>query len=182
MPMMFRKYSRGAALPSPVYIDANIWVSYFIPTRPKYQLATTILSDVISQSEILVSTLVFSEIWWAVLEHTYNEARQSAEPGFPPTRFSVRTLARHSKWLTAVAEDRLTLVSTVINGLPSVRMVPQAIEPLCSVPAVIRKSRLAPGDATHLCLANQFARSFFTEDSDFASCSDPDSSLAIYII
>ena len=182
MALIYGQYLKGAEIPSPVYIDANVWVSHFISARPKHATSSTALGDLLIQCDIIVSTVVFSEICWAILEHIYNEERKSQNAQTPLTRLSPSIMKRNSAWLLPLAEPKLKEVLETIVSLVSVKMVPPNTKPMKILPTVIVSHSLTSSDAVHLSLASSFAKSFFTEDDDFAGLTDPWLSLAIFIV
>jgi len=183
MALTYHKYQIGATIPSPVYVDSNVWVSYFIDARPKHIASSTALGDLLIQCEIIISTVVFSEIWWAVLEHIYNQIRQSQDPRAPLERLSLTILKKNSHWLLPRAKPKLKEVTEIITSFTSVRIVPTETKPMNFVPDVMTTHKLAPSDALHLSLASMFGKSFFTENKeDFEGLSDQELSLAIYLV
>jgi len=183
MALTYQRYVGGESIPSPVYIDANVWVSHFVSARPKHGTSSTVLGDLLIQCEIMVSTVVFSEVWWAVLEHIYNEVQRSQNPKAQLVRLSLPLLKTNSEWLLPEAKQKLREVSETITSFTSVKMVPPNTEPMKFVPEVMVSHQLAPSDAVHFSLANSFAKSLFTEDQkDFDGLTDPTSSLVVYIV
>lgn len=182
MALRCEQYQLGKHIDSPVYVDSNVWASYFIASRPNHVIAGSALASLLVQGEILISTIVFSEIWWAVLEHRYNEIRQVQDPGACPQRLRASLLESSKEWLFPMAQPQLRTVSQTVTSFPTVKIVPTDTMPLNFVADTMVRHMLAPADATHLSLANSFAKSFLTADRHFLGLVDPNSSLTIFLL
>lgn len=183
MPLTCQEYVFGQPILDPVYVDANVWVSYFVPARADHAGASNAITHLLSQGEILISTLVFSEIWWSVLWHTFDRQQPSLWPGGQSVGFSRKVLTQNKTWLFKMAESQLRQVSATIASMPPVKMVPGDTVPMSATPDIMLEHQLPPADSIHLSLAAEFGRSFLTADrGDFANLVDPSSSLGIYLL
>lgn len=124
-----------------------------------------------SGAEILVSLLTVQESLWAITRISYYElAKQPSHAHFSQSIYE--------KWRDRVFQSfgpRMEAVSKMLNGWVAagvnLKVVPRTVDEFLAVssrtPAYMYKYSLTPADAAHLALAEIYAKSFATADSDY---------------
>jgi len=188
MPLQQRAYTRGEIIPSPVYLDANILISYFVPERRKNSVLNIINDLLIQEAKIILSWVVYRELIWGLLEHIYVRERQKREPGWKASRLRIDDFEQHKHWLLPIAEKELKIVPEVLKGWGNISIFPSEQFgweiSLRKLLETLFRHYLAPSDTTHLVMAMLYAKSFVTEDPNFASLRqfDEDPDLFIYVV
>ena len=91
--LIVRGLAPGRPVPSPVYLDANVLVSYFV-RRTNSPAAVQAIAELLAQGvQTILSPLTISEFWWAIFDALYNHDRQSR--GEPPQRLTPGEYRRH---------------------------------------------------------------------------------------
>jgi predicted nucleic acid-binding protein len=135
-------------LPTAVYLDANLLVSWHLPQHQWYRPARELMAVLSAkQASIRVSTLAIDEAWWRLLirfyerDHglrTWRSDLLRRDPTIPQT---------YQPELRKFTSDLLSFRRLrVINQTRSTALVYQALDN-------IRDHSLAPRDAFHLALA-----------------------------
>jgi predicted nucleic acid-binding protein len=166
-------WTAGAVVSGPVYIDANILVGANVNTHHLYVSSATVLGDLLaSRQAILVSPLVFSETQWAMLKISYYELQ-----GQKPRPHSTKEMFRKSHPnLFSRFGPRLQATGTWFKGLLHagypVDIVPKSATDWSMVLDMsygyVDQYKLTPADAFHLALAETYAQTMVTADSDFS--------------
>lgn len=188
MPLQQRVYTRGEIIPDPVYLDANILISYFVPERQKPSVLNIINDLLIQKAKIVLSWVDYHELIWGLLNHIYIRERQKREPQWKLSPLTMRDFNQHKQWFLPIAEKELEIVPEVLKGWGNISIFPSTEFgweiSLRKLLETLFQHYLAPSDTAHLVMAMLYARSFVTEDPDFVSLrrfnEDPD--LFIYII
>lgn len=168
-------YGSVSGIDAPVYLDANVVVSILDVTGGRPGAAQQAFVDILAdQAQIILSTQVIDEVWWALLREL------SGESGGTVSRKIETVLGRYQRELedaTAAIfgwprlmwadESRLQVrpfqpfLRGLLPGTDLARYTDSMLDAMLSC-------RLAPRDALHLRLAlDAGASSLVTEDSDF---------------
>jgi predicted nucleic acid-binding protein len=165
-------WTAGSMVTGPAYLDANILVGAHVNTQPLYVSSATVVGDLLASGQpLLVSPLAFSEAQWAMIKISFYELQ-----GQRPRGYFTKDLFR--KWHSQIFGrfgPRLQAIGVWFKGLM------QAGYPIDVVPkdandwsivldlsyTYVDQYRLTPADAFHLALAETYARTMVTADSDF---------------
>lgn len=169
------------AVPSPVYVDANIIVGATVTKHALYKSAVRFLGETIaSGTQILVSILTVEEALWALARISFCDLmRQPAN-----ARFTQAIYNRHRDRIFQNYGDRMEAIPSMLRdwttaGIP-ITVVPQGDEGFLAsselIPRYMARFKLTPADAAHLALAEESARALATADGDFRRVppNDPD--------
>jgi len=168
--LIVRGLAPGRPVPSPVYLDANVLVSYFV-RRTNTPAAVQAIAELLAQGvQTILSPLTISEFWWAIFDALYNHDRQSR--GEPPQRLTPGEYRRHRAELHGRYRDQIALIRQQLQSWPGLRSVAFRTSGfrywLTTMDDCVDRSDLLPSDAAHLALAARNARSFVTNDGGFA--------------
>ena len=124
MPLKQIAHVQGKYIPDPVYLDSNVLVSYFVPERRKISVIN-IIADLLSQrAKITLSWVVYHELIWGLLEHTYVNERKKREPEWSISRMGIADFDQHKEWLLPVAMGRLKKIPETLRAWPNVALFP----------------------------------------------------------
>src|SRR5436190_1048751 len=119
--LIVRGLAPGRPVPSPVYLDANVLVSYFV-RRTNSPAAVQAIAELLAQGvQTILSPLTISEFWWAIFDALYNHDRQSR--GEPPQRLTPGEYRRHRAELHGRYRDQIALIRQQLQSWPGLRGV-----------------------------------------------------------
>ena len=182
--MAYSEWQPGVTLPSPVYLDASVIVTFFIAHDLRYKETTQLFGDLlVEQTDILISTLTVSECLWGLAKVSYHQLfHHKSNVKFDPGIFR--------KHVDAIFErfgDRMNSVHHWLRDWRAagiridVLPIDDTIERVSAVaPVYMQSCQLASADAVHLATAETAAASFLTTDRDFERSQD--SPLQIFCI
>lgn len=160
---------------SPVYLDANILVGYFVSSHRLYPQSARIVGDIfINQQQVLVSLIGSQEALWAMASISFGEIVHHSNPKLSQKAYK--------KWYSQIFQrfgPRFYAIGSMLRdwvkvGI-NVDVVPKTQaefdRALQLTPTYMQTFGLAPDDALHLALAENHASTFITGDSDFKNVS-----------
>ena len=176
MPVTVVAYRAGeaAALPAPVYLDANFLASWHLSDHAKHLAAGDAARELLaSDKAVVISLLTVDEVWWTLLRHWYyvDNGRQ----------LNAKRLKRDPTIVQRYA-CRFRGFTSALQRWPGARLVGSLDAGTAVTHALARLTTeaLAPRDAFHLALIEEAgARSLVTSDSDFDSLTLPDYALTV---
>jgi predicted nucleic acid-binding protein len=163
---LVRGIAGGGQIPSPVYLDANVVVSYFVP-RSNSAAAFVAIAEVPAQGlDTILSPLTIAEVWWGIFDALSN--RDRAARGDVLQRLTTGEYRRHRQRLIDAHARELALVRRQLVTWPRLRTSSPRAAGLRrwmeQFDDCIDHNDLTPADAAHLALAGRYARSFVTND------------------
>lgn len=156
----------------PVYMDANILVGSIVSNHPLYSKCINLIGELlVEKCEILLSVLCVDESLWAIAKLAYFELNR--QPSAAHWNKSIYHRQRESifqsygSWVHSLGKivKDWSQAGARIDVIPRTRGVFEEILEL--IPEYMEEVKLTPADAVHLALAQKYARSFVTADSDF---------------
>ena len=161
---------------NPLYCDANLFCYARNRLSPKYQIARTILADLLIQRvSLLISNLVVDEMWWALLRIWHRNIT-----GIQLTS----TIIKNNPSLLGRYVDLIKKNTDKLLRIPGLTVLPTQ-QPTTSITRealeIYKSENLMPRDCFHLAytkIAN--AMGFITSDQDFDNLSLPNYNLVIY--
>lgn len=185
--MNYQNWQPGTAIPSPVYLDANILVGAAVTKHRLYAKTAQLLGELLaSGSRILVSLLTVQESTWAIARLSWCDlAKQPAN-----ARFSQSIYQRWRKQIFQAHGTRMAAIQKTLNDWATVGVDLQVVPKneadflvvTARIPTYMERYRLTPADAAHLAIAEECAGSFATADSDFEDVARQSPSQSLNIV
>jgi len=171
--MQYVDWAQGVDIDSPVYMDANILVGSLISNHPLYGKCIDMTGKLLADKvEIMLSMLSVNESIWAIAKLAYCEiykhpARKVTWNKKIYENQRTKIFQSYESWIDSVrkAVEDWTNAGAKIEVVPNTRDVFEDV--LGLIPVYMKEMKLTTGDAIHLALAQKYARSFLTADSDF---------------
>ena len=188
--MRYTAWAAGAAIDSPVYLDANVLVGATVRRHRLYTKAAQLIGELLaSQACILVSLLGVQEALWALANISYCELHNQ------PSKAKFTQLI-YKKWREQIFQKygpRMQAIGLMLRDWSdagvAVEVVPKTDADFLSVcdltPRYMRDYKLTTADAAHLALAETHAASFVTADSHFrdvARQAPPDTLAVVHLV
>lgn len=171
--MQYVDWVQGLDIEPPVYMDANILVGSLIRNHPLYGKCINMTGKLLADRvEIMLSVLSVNESIWAIAKLAYCELYKH-----PPKKVTwnkniyqnqrTKIFQSYESWIDSVrkAVEDWTNAGAKIDVVPNTRDVFEDV--LGLIPVYMKEVKLTTADAIHLALAQKYARSFLTADSDF---------------
>ena len=162
MPPTAVRFRPGLVVPRSVYLDTNLFLHARDRDSVKYQAASHCLTELIRQdAELYTSTLVFDELWWALLRTSYRIATG---------RTLTASIYKRDPEIWRQSWPRIRQITAEIIAWPRLHILdlrsgPTIVENAASL---IDMSPLAPRDAFHLAIAlSHDILSLVTADPDY---------------
>jgi predicted nucleic acid-binding protein len=171
--MRYTAWTAGVAIDSPVYLDANVLVGATVTRHQLYTKAAQLIGELLAnQARILVSLLAVEESLWALARLSYYELSNQRRSD---AHFSQSVYERWRERIFQAHGARLEAIGVMLrdwsNAGAAVEVVPKTDSDFLLVsdltPKYMQRYKLTPADAAHLALAEVYATSFVTADSDF---------------
>jgi predicted nucleic acid-binding protein len=188
--MRYTAWAAGAAIDSPVYLDANVLVGATVSRHALYTNAARLIGELLAnQARILVSLLAVQEALWALAKLSYCELyRQPSKAHFSQSLYNRCREQIFQKYGPRMQAIGLMLRDWSDAGV-AVEVVPKTDADFLSVcdltPRYMRDYKLTTADAAHLALAETHAASFVTADSHFrdvARQAPPDTLAVVHLV
>lgn len=169
--MPYSEWQPGVTLPSPVYLDASVVVTFFIAQDPRYKETAQLFGDLlVEQTDILISTLTVSECLWGLAKVSYHQLfGHKSNVQFHPGIFRKHVDAIFEKFGDRMNSPHRWLRDWRAAGVRiHVLPIDDTVERVSAVaPVYMQAFHLASADAVHLATAETAAASFLTTDSEF---------------
>ncbi len=169
--MPYSEWQPGVTLPSPVYLDASVVVTFFIAQDPRYKETTQLFGNLlVDQTDLLISTLTVSECLWGLAKVSYHQLfGHKSNVKFDPRIFRTHVEAIFERFGDRMNSLHHWLRDWRASGIRiDVLPIGDTVEHVSAVaPVYMQAFQLASADAVHLATAETAAASFLTTDSDF---------------
>lgn len=170
--MRYSNWHPGIPIPSPVYLDANVLVGATITKHRLYAATAQFIAETLaSRTRILVSLLTVQESLWAIARISYFELANQPPGGHFTQgiyqRWHQRIFTSHGRRFAAISR----MLNQWVEAGVDVSVVPNTDAEFLTLttrtPSYMETYAMVPADAAHLAVAELYASSFVTADSDF---------------
>jgi predicted nucleic acid-binding protein len=151
-------FTRGTALPDPIYVDASVLIAFFYKTHQRNHQATVFMLEAVAQARrVLLTTLTVDELWHILMAYWNKEATGCK---FKPNK--PNHVARWSARVKQTTDDLLQISNVQLCPPHSgADLVARAL-------GAMTTHRLAARDSFHVAAANAAGSlAIATMDADF---------------
>lgn len=174
MPAQQVKFTAGTPLPTKIYVDSNIFISFLDKNHPNHREASTLLLEALASGvKVYVSTLVLDEVWYVLMR-----CWQKDELG---TKFDSKNKSHVACYAACLRRKTNELFELFEPELIPLGTQPKQI--MDSALQLMEDENLAPRDSYHLAyaLASEL-NGFATIDGDFLPLASNDINLSVISI
>ncbi|MBI2888282.1 MAG: type II toxin-antitoxin system VapC family toxin [Chloroflexi bacterium] len=169
--MPYKTWIPGDRLTDPLYLDANVFVGSVVRRHRLYKTSALFLGELLaSKSQVCLSLVSLEESLWALARLSYY--RLNRQP--PGAAYKKNIYRRWAQRIFAADWATFSLFSGMAQQWRSVGIPVMSVPDDGTLPSVssltadlMRRHHLTPADAAHLALAQTYAQTFVTADSDF---------------
>lgn len=162
-------FQQGIQFVDSIYLDSNVLCYARDRSSNKYQIASSILGELLAQNkQIFISELTIDEVWWALLRvwYEYDTGRKLNQGVIKNNRTILPTYYRKLKINTTKILQIPNLCVLPINNLGNNRIA-EALN-------ILTSHGLMPRDSFHLTLTKlNNIQGFITSDGDYDNLNLP---------